>query len=126
MQRSARLASSSSVRLTAAPGSNGSRIDWVADHSLRLPNTAWVAEQDLHGGRDRAPVLPILLAIRAHADQGVAEERDPFARVPGVVDVAARCNQVPPSSHEYIVTIEDPGKHGGLYGDDGPLGVIEA
>jgi hypothetical protein len=73
-------------------------VDRVADHGLGVAHAGLLADQHLHGRRNGAEIPAILSAVLAEADQGVAQERDPLARVPNVVDVSARGNQVMPGA----------------------------
>jgi len=45
--------------------------------------------------------------VLAEAGQGVAQERDPLAPVPNVVDASARGNQVMPGGDKHVIRIED-------------------
>jgi hypothetical protein len=83
------------------------------------------ADQDLNGSRERAEIPAILPAVLAQAHQCVAQERDPFAWVQDVVEVAAACNQVSPRRDEHVVLVEDRCEYGGLRGDEGALCVID-
>jgi hypothetical protein len=101
-------------------------VDRVADHGLGVAHAGLLADQHLHGRRNGAEIPAILSAVLAEADQGVAQERDPLAPVPNVVDVSVRGNQVMPGGDKHVIRVEDRRECGGRGGDEGEPAVIEA